>query len=167
MTDAPSSATEAASGRLREPADRTDSPRTAVAVGRVDVDERTLAAIRERRIPKGDVLQTARTAALLGAKQTSRLIPHCLDVHLQGLEIDLELEDDPAGVGVTAYAKSSGPTGVEMEALTAVSIAALTIYDMCKSISKNIQITGVHLVAKTGGLSGDYLRENAPHSDRS
>lgn len=165
MSQAVSTTSESHTGRLRE-GDRPDAPRTAVAVGRVEVDEHILAAMREKRVPKGDALNTARTAALLGAKQTTRLIPHCLDVHLQGLEIDFELEDEPPRVEITAYAKSSGPTGVEMEALTAVTIGALTIYDMCKSISKNIQITGVHLVAKTGGLSGDYLRENAPTSDK-
>lgn len=122
-------------------------------------------AIKEDRVPKGDVVNTARVASLMGAKQTTRLIPHCLDVQLRGIDVDLDLEDDPPAVSIRTYAKSGGPTGVEMEALTAVSIAALTIYDMCKSISKNIQITGVHLVAKTGGQSGDYLRESRPSID--
>jgi molybdenum cofactor biosynthesis protein MoaC len=94
----------------------------------------------------------------MGAKQTSKLIPLCHDVYVKGVDVELTLNEEDHAVEIQAFTKTIGPTGVEMEALTAVSIAALTIYDMCKSVSKTIQITGVHLLAKTGGRSGDYRK---------
>ena len=103
-------------------------------------------------------MTVAQIAGVLGAKQASRLIPLCHDVLLQNVEIDFELDADAAAVEIRAITKTEGATGVEMEALTAVSVAALTIYDMCKSVSKEIGITDVRLLAKTGGQSGDYRR---------
>jgi cyclic pyranopterin monophosphate synthase len=155
MTDAPSGLPE------RPSSFSSDVVRTAVAVGRVEIDRQTLTRIEEGRIPKGDVLGTARLAGVIGAKQTSRLVPLCLDVHLLAVELDITIDHDSSAITIQAYAKSRGSTGVEMEALTAVSVAALTIYDMCKSQTRQINITGVHLLAKTGGQSGDYLREPA------
>lgn len=139
--------------------DEGERYRTAVAEGRVELDAQTIEAIRNGHVAKGDVLQTARVAALMAAKRTTELIPHALDVHLQGIDLSFELLTDPSAVSIRAYAKSAGATGVEMEALTAVAVAGLTIYDMCKSLTKDINITGVHLVAKTGGQSGDYRRQ--------
>lgn len=165
MSAAVSSRSDTSSSRVTDSGDRGSSARTAVAVGRVEIDHEIVEAIRQQRIPKGDVMQTSRTAALLGAKQATRLIPHCLDVSLDGIEVEMELQEQTPAIAIQAFAKSRGPTGVEMEALTAVTVAALTVYDMCKSISKDIQITGVHLVAKTGGQSGDYLRESAAQRD--
>ena len=132
------------------------SSRTAVARGRVEVGAEVLDLIRERRIGKGDVLTVAQIAGVLGAKQASRLLPLCHDVLLQNVEVEFELDEDSESVEVRAVTKAQGPTGVEMEALTAVSVAALTIYDMCKSMKKGLRITEVELLAKTGGQSGDY-----------
>lgn len=140
----------------------SETNRSAVAVGRVEMDRETLSRIRDGRVSKGDVLGTARIAGVIGAKQTSRLIPLCLDVHLTAIELDLEIDEEGSAIAIQAFARSRGSTGVEMEALTAVSVAALTIYDMCKSQSRRITITDIQLLAKTGGQSGDYLRESAP-----
>lgn len=132
--------------------------RTAVAAGRVVLGPQAFQLVRENGIRKGDVRATAQIAGILGAKQTSKLIPLCHDVQLNGVDIELTLNEEESTIEIQAYAKSIGPTGVEMEALTAVSIAALTIYDMCKSVSKGIRITDIHLLAKTGGQSGDYRK---------
>ena len=132
--------------------------RTAVAAGNVLVGEKAFNLIAENAIAKGDVLSIAQIAGIIGAKHTSKLIPLCHDVSLKGVDVELSLNDALFSVDIRAFAKSVGPTGVEMEALTAVSIAALTVYDMCKSVSKQIEITNIHLRAKTGGQSGDYLR---------
>lgn len=144
--------------RMVDVSEKGDTVRTAVASGRVLVGPDAALLIRENRVKKGDVLLTAQIAGIQGAKQTSRLIPLCHDVSLRGIDVELTLNDDESAVDIRAYAKSQGPTGVEMEALTAVSVAALTIYDMCKSVSKTIRIDDIHLVAKTGGRSGDYRK---------
>lgn len=138
--------------------DKPDSVRTALATGRVLVGKAVFEEIRSRTVRKGDVLAIAQVAGIMGAKHTSKLIPLCHDLHLKGIDVELTLDDDQHAVEVLAYAKSIGQTGVEMEALTAVSIAALTVYDMCKSMSKSIRITDIHLIAKTGGVSGDYRK---------
>ena len=146
--------------RMVDISDKPDSARTAVAKGRVLLGEEAFNLVRENRIRKGDVLSVAQIAGILGAKQTSRLVPLCHDVLLEGVDLDLELNEDDFAIDVRAFVKTTGPTGVEMEALTAVSVAALTIYDMCKSVSKEIAITDTQLLAKTGGQSGDYRRSN-------
>ncbi len=140
---------------------KTDTTRTAVATGRVLLGKDAFRLVAEHKIRKGDVLGTAQIAGILGAKQTSKLIPLCHDVYVKGVDVEFTLNEDDHAVEIRSYTKTVGPTGVEMEALTAVSIAALTIYDMCKSVSKAIQITDVHLVAKTGGQSGDYRKGQA------
>ncbi|NND71781.1 MAG: cyclic pyranopterin monophosphate synthase MoaC, partial [Rhodothermales bacterium] len=132
----------------------------AVAAGSVLVGEKAFRLIEENDIAKGDVLSIAQIAGIIGAKHTSKLIPLCHDVSLKGVDVELSLDESLFAVDIRAFAKSVGPTGVEMEALTAVSIAALTVYDMCKSVSKQIEITNIHLRAKTGGQSGDYLRSD-------
>jgi len=137
---------------------RPVTSRTAVASGRVLLGEEAFRLINEKRIQKGDVLTIANIAGVMGAKRTSLLLPFCHDVVLQNVELDFELDSESTAVDVRAIAKTQGPTGVEMEALTAVSVAALTIYDMCKSISKDIAITDVRLLAKSGGQSGDFIR---------
>ena len=140
--------------------DKPSSVRTAVATGTVFVGETAFLLIQDREVRKGDVLALSQVAGIMGAKQTSKLIPLCHDVDLRGIDVDLTLNEHDFSVEIRAFAKSTGPTGVEMEALTAVSIAALTVYDMCKSVSKNIEISGIHLLAKTGGQSGDYLKSD-------
>ena len=132
--------------------------RTAVAAGRVVLGEEAFNLVKENRIQKGDVLTVANVAGVMGAKRTSLLVPLCHDVVLQNVELDFELNDELSAIEVKAIAKTQGATGVEMEALTAVSVAALTIYDMCKSVSKDISVTDVRLLAKSGGQSGDYIR---------
>lgn len=138
--------------------EKTDTLRTAVATGRVLLGEEAFQRVVENKIRKGDVLSVAQVAGILGAKQTSKLIPLCHDVHVKGVDVEFTLNEKDHAVDIRAYAKTVGPTGVEMEALTAVSIAALTVYDMCKSVSKELVITDVHLLAKTGGQSGDYRK---------
>ena len=138
--------------------EKGSSVRTAVASGRVLLGPEAFDLVRENRIRKGDVLTTAQIAGILGAKQTSKLIPLCHDVYVRGVDIELNLSEADHAVEIRAYTKTVGTTGVEMEALTAVSVTALTVYDMCKSVSKEIVITDIHLLAKTGGASGDYRK---------
>lgn len=131
--------------------------RTAVASGFVRMSAATLEAIRERRTPKGDPLEVARLAGIMAAKRTSELIPLCHPLALNHADVQLDLCDE--GIAIIATASTSGKTGVEMEALTAASVAALTIYDMCKAIDKQMVITDITLESKTGGRSGDYRRD--------
>lgn len=152
--------------RMVDVSGKTVSIRTAVAAGRVLLGEEAFTLVKENRIRKGDVLSVAQVAGILGAKQTSKLIPLCHDVYVEGVEIEFTLNEEHHAVEVRAYAKSFGATGVEMEALTAVSIAALTVYDMCKSVSKAIAITDIRLLAKTGGASGDYRRAETSSPQR-
>lgn len=138
--------------------EKPTSIRTAVATGSVRVGSEAFTLVKEGEVRKGDVLGISQVAGIMGAKQTSKLIPLCHDVSLKGIDVEFSLNEPESAIEIRAYAKSVGPTGVEMEALTAVSIAALTVYDMLKSVSKDIEITGIHLLAKTGGQSGDYLK---------
>jgi len=144
--------------RMVDVSEKSDTSRAAVAAGSVFVGLEALRRIAENDIQKGDVLTLAQVAGIMAAKQTSKLIPLCHDVALKGVDVELSLNEEDLSVDIRAYTKSVGPTGVEMEALTAVSIAALTIYDMCKSVSKDMHISRIRLLAKTGGQSGDYLR---------
>lgn len=139
---------------------RSASARTAVASGRVLLGEASFSQVQEGTVKKGDVLSVAQIAGILGAKRTSQLIPLCHDVLLQNVDLDLDLDEERRSVEIRALTKAQGPTGVEMEALTAVSVAALTVYDMCKSIDREIRITDIGLLAKTGGQSGAYRRSN-------
>ncbi len=130
--------------------------RHAVASGRVLMAPETVAAIRERRTTKGDPLEAARIAGIMAAKRTAELIPLCHPLPLTHIDVEATLENE--GVYLTSVVSTTAQTGVEMEALTAVSIAALTVYDMCKALDKGIRITAVQLESKTGGKSGDYQR---------
>ena len=161
MEELPSLTHIDAGGRAKmvDVADKPRTNRTAVAGGRVLVGETVYRLIEQNNIRKGDVLTVAQIAGILGAKQTSKLIPLCHDVTLKGVEVELTLKESDFSVDIRAFVKTVGETGVEMEALTAVSIAALTVYDMCKSASKGIRISDIHLLAKTGGQSGDYRKE--------
>lgn len=135
---------------------QSNAVRTAVATGRVLMSQEAFERVRNDDIRKGDVLTTAQIAGILGAKQTSQLLPLCHDVQMGDVEIEFTLDEEQTAIGIRAYTKSVGMTGVQMEAMTAVSVAALTIYDMCKSVSKEMRITDVHLLAKTGGQSGNW-----------
>ncbi|MBV7410103.1 cyclic pyranopterin monophosphate synthase MoaC [Maritimibacter sp. DP1N21-5] len=130
--------------------------RTAIATGCVVMEPATLALVREGTAKKGDVLGIARLAGIMGAKKTAELIPLCHPLPITKVSLDLTCDDDLPGVRVTATVKTSGQTGVEMEALTAVSVASLTIYDMLKAAEKGMRIEGIHLLAKSGGKSGTY-----------
>ena len=130
--------------------------RRAIAAGRVRMQPETFTAIETGNAPKGDVLGTARLAGIMAAKQTANLIPLCHPLPLQKVEVNLIPDAELPGYRIEATAKTRAETGVEMEALTAVSIAALTLYDMAKGLEKSIQIEAIHLVEKSGGKSGDY-----------
>lgn len=144
--------------RMVDVSEKSDSVRTAVAMGKVMLGEEAFRRVQEKDIQKGDVLTTAQVAGIMGAKQTSQLIPLCHDVQIDGVDVEFTFDEEENAIEIRAYAKSIGVTGVEMEALTAVSITALTVYDMCKSVSKGIRITDIHLLAKTGGQSGNYRK---------
>jgi len=133
--------------------------RQATARGRVLMRPETLAMIVEGRAPKGDVLATARIAGIMAAKRTHELIPLCHPLPVSGVSVDLAPSEDGAAIEIEATVRVSGQTGVEMEALTAVSVAALTVYDMCKAVERSMQIEGIRLVAKSGGKSGAYSAE--------
>ena len=138
--------------------DKPVSARRAAASGFVQMAAATVEAIREHRTPKGDPLEVARLAGIMAAKRTSELIPLCHLLPLNHADVQLELRSD--GVSIVATASTDSKTGVEMEALAAASVAALTIYDMCKSIDKAMVITDIRLESKTGGRSGDYQRSD-------
>ena len=129
--------------------------REAVARGYVSMQPETLRLIKEGLMKKGDVLTIAQLAGIMGAKRTSELIPLCHPLPLNQVAVDLVLDEAQSQVNITATAKTSAKTGVEMEALTAVSVAALTMYDMCKSVDRGMRIEGIRLVRKQGGQSGD------------
>ena len=138
---------------------KAETKRTAVAAGRVLVDRNTFDLIRSGGMKKGDVLTVAQIAGIMGAKRTPELIPMCHPVALTGVELDLHLNEEMLAVEIEATASCVGPTGVEMEALTAVSAAALTVYDMCKAVQRDIVIDDIRLLRKTGGASGEFVRE--------
>lgn len=145
-------------GRVRmvDTGNKDITARRAVASARVLMSEATVAALREHRTPKGDPLEAARLAGIMAAKRTSDLIPLCHPLPLTHIDVQATVED--AGVSLHAEVSTNAQTGVEMEALTAVSVAALTIYDMCKALEKGMTITDVRLDSKSGGKSGDYRR---------
>lgn len=136
------------------------SIREATAIGHIKMQAETLELVREGNAKKGDVLATARIAGIMAAKKTSDLIPLCHPIGLTKVSIDLELSEELPGVHVSATAKVSGQTGVEMEALTACSIACLTIYDMVKAADRAMEISGIVLSEKKGGKSGHWKRES-------
>ncbi len=142
--------------RMVDVSDKPATERVAVAEGCVVMSAATLEIIRSGNAKKGDVLGTARIAGIMAAKKTSDLIPLCHPLALSKVTLDIALDDTLPGCRVSATVKVTGPTGVEMEALTAVSVACLTIYDMIKAVERGGRIEGIHLVEKRGGKSGDY-----------
>lgn len=144
--------------RMVDVSTKVETVRTAVAIGQVEMQPETLERIRTGQITKGDVLAVARVAGIMAAKQTSGLIPMCHTLNLTAVQIDFIFIDHKR-IQIEAIVKVSGKTGVEMEALTAVSVAALTIYDMCKAIDKAIVIDNICLLEKSGGRSGHYVRD--------
>jgi cyclic pyranopterin monophosphate synthase len=142
--------------RMVDVSDKLATERVAVAEGRVVMSKATLELIRSGNARKGDVLGTARIAGIMAAKRTSELIPLCHPLALSKVELDIAPDAKLPGCIVRATVKVTGPTGVEMEALTAVSVACLTIYDMVKAVERGIRIEGIHLIEKKGGKSGHY-----------
>lgn len=132
--------------------------RTAVATGEIVMNKETLEAVKKGNIKKGDVLGVARIAAIMAAKQTQSLIPMCHNILLTNAKIEFSFDDDGNKILIKSTVKTTGKTGVEMEALTMVSIAGLTIYDMCKSMDKSMVIGEIRLVEKHGGKSGDWIK---------
>ena len=141
-----------------EVSEKEETTRVAVATGRVRMERSTLQLVASGRVGKGDVLGTARLAAIQGLKRTSELIPLCHPIRVTGVDVSLIAVHQPPSVAITARVKAVDRTGVEMEALTAVSIAALTVYDMCKAVDRAMQITDIRLEKKSGGRSGDWRR---------
>lgn len=140
--------------RMVDVGGKAQTVRLAIASGRIRMGEAVLSAIREGTVPKGDVLAAARIAGIMAAKKTADLIPLCHPLALDAVTVDFVFEDD--GLRATASASLTGRTGVEMEALTAVSVALLTIYDMAKAVDKAMIIEDIHLAEKRGGKSGDW-----------
>mgnify|MGYP001522096312 CR=1 FL=1 len=144
--------------KMVDVSEKADTVRTAVAAGRVLVNAETFELIKTGGMKKGDVLNVAQVGGIMGAKRTSDIIPMCHPIMISGVDIDISLCEERHSVEIVATTKCTGATGVEMEALTAVSVAALTVYDMCKAVDKGMELGEIHLVEKTGGKSGHYVR---------
>jgi cyclic pyranopterin phosphate synthase len=140
--------------------DKQDTRRIAIASGKVRVSQTTLSTIASGGLKKGDVLSVAQLAGIMGAKKTSELIPLCHPLGLSHVDVSLEINSEDCSIDIRAECQLTGQTGVEMEALTAVSVAGLTVYDMCKSIDKDMHIDQIKLIHKSGGKSGDYTRDD-------
>lgn len=136
--------------------DKQETVREAVACGKISMNDACFQAIMDHTVKKGDVFSVARIAAIMGTKQTSNLIPLCHPLPLKKISVEFEPDQDTKSITVFVTAKTVGQTGVEMEALTGVSVALLTIYDMCKAIDKRMCMSDIHLCTKSGGKSGDF-----------
>jgi cyclic pyranopterin phosphate synthase len=145
--------------RMVDVSSKAETLREAVASARIYMKKETLERISEGSIKKGDVLAVAQVAGIMGAKSTSQIIPMCHPLMLSGCDISFKYDFEKNSIDITAVVKNTGQTGVEMEALTAVSTASLTIYDMCKAVDKEMIISDIMLLKKSGGKSGDFERE--------
>ena len=145
--------------RMVDVGNKAETRRQAVAAGRVLVNRTTFELIRTGGVKKGDVLTVAQVAGIMGAKRTSDLIPMCHPITLSGIDLELSLNEEMLSVDIVATVSCTGATGVEMEAMTAVSIAALTVYDMCKAVQRDMVIDDIRLMKKSGGQSGNFERE--------
>ena len=144
--------------KMVDVSEKSETSRTAVAAGCVRMNRETFELVKSGGMKKGDVLGAAQIAGIMAAKRTPDLIPMCHTLLLSGVDMAFELNDADCTVEITATVRCQGVTGVEMEALTAVSVAALTVYDMCKAVQKDMEITDIRLLSKSGGKSGDYHR---------
>jgi cyclic pyranopterin phosphate synthase len=142
--------------RMVDVSHKADTTRVAVARGEIKMKAETLKLIKDKSLAKGDVLAVSQVAAIMGAKKTPDLIPMCHPLLLSGIDVSFTINEPESKIEIQAIVKNNGQTGVEMEALTAVSVAALTIYDMCKAAEKSMVISDIYLVKKSGGKSGDY-----------
>ena len=146
--------------RMVNVGDKEITERVAVASGKVMLNCNTFALIKDKNVKKGDVLTVATVAGIMGAKRTPDLIPMCHPIILDGVDVKLRLNENDTSIDIEATVKCTGRTGVEMEAITACSVAALTVYDMCKAVQRDIVIKDIHLVSKTSGVHGDYRYED-------
>ncbi|WP_374118950.1 cyclic pyranopterin monophosphate synthase MoaC [Clostridium sp. OS1-26] len=144
--------------KMVDVSEKEDTAREAIAVGSIYMKKETLERIKEGGIKKGDVLSVAQVGGIMGAKNTSNIIPMCHPINISGCNISFKLDFENFKIDIEASAKTVGKTGIEMEALTAVSIAALTIYDMCKAIDREMTISNIMLIKKSGGKSGLFQR---------
>ncbi|AYO31578.1 MAG: cyclic pyranopterin monophosphate synthase [Thermoanaerobacteraceae bacterium] len=144
--------------RMVNVGEKPDTERVAVARGFIEMKPETLKMIVEGRAKKGDVLAVSQVAGIMAAKETSRIIPMCHNIFLTGVDVKFQIYEDKSAIGVEARVTTVGKTGVEMEALTAVSVACLTIYDMCKAVDRGMVIKDICLMEKSGGKSGEYIR---------
>lgn len=150
--------------RMVDISEKGDTERTAIATGRVRISDVTLEVLKAGSVRKGDPIAISELAGIMGAKRTSDLIPLCHPLALTGVKVDIDVLPEQFCISVTARVKTTGKTGVEMEALTAVSVACLTLYDMLKAVDKSMVIDGIELVEKTGGRSGVYRKAEASDS---
>jgi cyclic pyranopterin phosphate synthase len=150
---------EQGSARMVDVGEKPVSTREAIAEGRVRMSPEAFTLVREQAVAKGDVLAVARLAGIAGAKRTAELVPLCHPIALDLVEVDVQTDPDLPGIRITARARATARTGVEMEALTAVATACLTVYDMVKAVDRGMRIEGIRLMSKTGGTRGDW---NAP-----
>jgi cyclic pyranopterin phosphate synthase len=150
---------EKGQSRMVDVTQKDETIRIAVAVGKVLAKLETLQLIADRKFSKGDVLEVARIAGIMATKRTADLIPLCHPIPITGVEVNLSINQADQSIEIEAEVQTIGRTGVEMEALTAVSIAALTVYDMCKSVDREMEISAVYLTKKTGGKSGFFTRQ--------
>lgn len=146
--------------KMVEVGEKLNTRREAVARGSIYMNKETLIRIIDKEIQKGDVLAVSQVAGIMAAKKTSDYIPMCHNIVLTGADISFNIDEDNSKIDIEASVRTTGKTGVEIEALSAVTTTALTIYDMCKAIDRGMRITDVRLVKKTGGKSGDYIRED-------
>lgn len=150
---------ERGAARMVDVSEKAPTVREAVAAGEVWMQPQTLALIQSGGVPKGDVLAVARVAGIMAAKRTPDLIPLCHPLPITAVEVDFSFDEERSVVGITARVRCTGVTGVEMEALTAVAAAALTVYDMCKAVDRGMRIQNVRLLRKSGGKSGEIVLE--------
>lgn len=159
MTDLPH-LNEAGEAHIVDISDKDKTQRVAIAEGYIEMATATLEALRAGNIKKGDALATARIAGIMASKRTSELVPLCHPIALSNIEVELSILPERSAVYAKAKAKTVGPTGVEMEALTAVQVALLTVYDMCKGMDRFMRMTEITLIHKSGGRSGTWNRDN-------
>ncbi len=156
---------EQGTARMVDVGDKPVSHRVAIAEGWVYMSETALVAIRDGQVTKGDVLTVARIAGIMAGKQTSNLIPLCHPLQLSKIDVDASIHEDKSAVYLRSTAKTNGQTGVEMEALTAVTVAALTVYDMAKALDRTMRLEGIRLLEKRGGASGIYQAKTLTTDD--
>jgi cyclic pyranopterin phosphate synthase len=145
--------------RMVDVSEKAQTLRTATAAGEVHLNRETFDKVRQGKMKKGDVLAVAQVAGIMAAKRNSDIIPMCHPIALTGVDISFDMDEEKCIINIAATAKCKGETGVEMEALTAASVAALTIYDMCKAVQRDIVIDNIRLMKKSGGKSGDFIRQ--------